>query len=604
MEDGDEVCRTRPAGHWAQPGVHLGDTEVVSTSISRAASDSLITDEDAHAVSSPTRVTELIEGGQLAKAQQELVRALALSGESAELLRRLAEVEGLRDQDEAAISHFARAVALEPRNPTVLSAYADFLSNIGLQRQALDFLAEIPADIAKNSLVRTALGDIYSAAGWHAFAVDAYGDAGDLSAEAKRARRRSWRRSGGPLAFVRRRLRQLDSEARATWRRFSESLVVLDSLDRPQGFEALRVRAEVDAFLQRWALLLEWWEAVRDWVRRCTRVVIIGVTWLVLFEVAQLLRPRAATWAIAVASIASTALAWLVWRIFVNFANSISLRNSMVLGILGGAFCAGGGLLLAGEVAAPPAWPGIVGVALVAAPCMAGCMFVAINSVGFLFFAKLRTMRRRKPRAAILYYLLELLQGLEKSQARNDLDARSGWIWLLELAARRMETDLPAAFDVSDAETYVWVTARADGAAAALRRMKRHIAAPRADSWDRLVSALRGEVSALATGDLAALRWAPPVAPEARRKRTWQMVFLVVRTVVLMAVPILAILALQPILKLDSQIFAWAKAVTLGWAVLYLLITIDPTLNDKIETARNLIDATPEKNPQRPKVGE
>jgi hypothetical protein len=56
-----------------------------------------------------------------------------------------------------------------------------------------------------------------------------------------------------------------------------------------------------------------------------------------------------------------------------------------------------------------------------------------------------------------------------------------------------------------------------------------------------------------------------------------------------MALPLVAILALQPYLRLTGNTLAWAKVIALGWAALYLLITLDPTVNDKIATARNLI---------------
>jgi hypothetical protein len=68
--------------------------------------------------------------------------------------------------------------------------------------------------------------------------------------------------------------------------------------------------------------------------------------------------------------------------------------------------------------------------------------------------------------------------------------------------------------------------------------MKRKIAAPNVQSWDRLVTGLRQEASVLVRGDLAALRWAPPPPPEATRQRLLRIALGGVRVVVVMALPI------------------------------------------------------------------
>jgi hypothetical protein len=164
----------------------------------------------------------------------------------------------------------------------------------------------------------------------------------------------------------------------------------------------------------------------------------------------------------------------------------------------------------------------------------------------------------------------------------------------LENAATTMEKRLPAVLLPADRATAGWAGERAKGAATALRRLKRQIAAP-VGNWERLIAVLHVEVVAVATGDLGKLRWERPPSPATVRRSRWQTGFLVLKTVVLSAAPLAVVIAAQPLLDLGAEPLRWAKIVGLAWAVLYLLLAVDPTLRDKIETAQsvgNLLSST------------
>ncbi|WP_431910118.1 hypothetical protein [Nonomuraea jabiensis] len=74
----------------------------------------------------------------------------------------------------------------------------------------------------------------------------------------------------------------------------------------------------------------------------------------------------------------------------------------------------------------------------------------------------------------------------------------------------------------------------------------------------------------------------PPSRPERVRDRR-QIALGVVRTAVVTAAPLSGVLLLQPILGLDAPILGWAKVVGAGWAVAYLLLSLDPSIRDKVD---------------------
>ncbi|MCM4080865.1 hypothetical protein [Paractinoplanes hotanensis] len=54
--------------------------------------------------------------------------------------------------------------------------------------------------------------------------------------------------------------------------------------------------------------------------------------------------------------------------------------------------------------------------------------------------------------------------------------------------------------------------------------------------------------------------------------------------------PLAAVLSAQPWLRFNETILNWARPLTVGWAVLYVLVTADPTFRDKLRTGFALIN--------------
>ena len=54
------------------------------------------------------------------------------------------------------------------------------------------------------------------------------------------------------------------------------------------------------------------------------------------------------------------------------------------------------------------------------------------------------------------------------------------------------------------------------------------------------------------------------------------------------AVPVVVVFALQSVLKLSGSDLVLARAGTIFWAVFYLIVTIDPSLVTKVQQAHDV----------------
>jgi hypothetical protein len=98
------------------------------------------------------------------------------------------------------------------------------------------------------------------------------------------------------------------------------------------------------------------------------------------------------------------------------------------------------------------------------------------------------------------------------------------------------------------------------------------------------------EIRCLVTGDLGALAWREPPPPPSRRARLRKQAISATRAVVVAALPLAVVLAAQPLLHASSSLFDWARIATAIWALLYVLLSIDPAMRDKLGAARDLAD--------------
>ena len=64
------------------------------------------------------------------------------------------------------------------------------------------------------------------------------------------------------------------------------------------------------------------------------------------------------------------------------------------------------------------------------------------------------------------------------------------------------------------------------------------------------------------------------------------------RAAAVAALPLVAVLAAQPFVHASAPIFNWARIATAIWALLYVLLSIDPAMREKISAARDLASLT------------
>jgi Tfp pilus assembly protein PilF len=537
------------------------------------------------------QLDDLNANGEFGAAREQLSKAFDRFGERGDLLVRLADIHRDDDQLQAAMTAYKRAVTADPADSAIAAKYCNFLNDLGLQRQALALIAALPSDIAGHPRVREQLGTIYHEAGWRALAVDAYGRACELTPSARRDRLLCWWASGGPIPVFRRWVRAFDHRAQRNWHRYSRALPILDDLDQAERFNHALITGEVDDYLEAWARRWTPVDVAQDLVQHWVYRYLISLTaaWVAVFVALDLTSPRKGMASAAIAASISIAIAVLLRKPLRGFADAArSAVGWLIRSVLSGAALVAGGITLITAVSAPPASAGVAGLALVTAVGVTALEAVSLYAPAVVGAFRHQALARSRPRAAILDRLIDLIYYIDRSDLRNDLAYRSHWMWLLEDAATRLERDLPKTFPGRDPQTTEWVRERAAGAAAALRSMKRHIAVPAPGSWDRLAAGLRQDAAALVSGNLRLMRWTQPPSAQAKRRSLLLRVLAVTQRVLVAAIPVVVVFALQPVLKLSGSNLALARGVAIFWAVFYVIISIDPALVSKIQQARDV----------------
>ena len=158
------------------------------------------------------------------------------------------------------------------------------------------------------------------------------------------------------------------------------------------------------------------------------------------------------------------------------------------------------------------------------------------------------------------------------------------------MAARGISRNLlPSSFLGGLAATSAdWFKQRAAGWAEALRQMQREIVVSVPGRQPKLEAKLRREIRCLATGNLMGLPWRQPPPSPSRRTTLVRKAIEILRTILVAALPLGAVLVVQAVLHLNTGVFRWAIIATAVWALLNIVISLDPAIRDKIDTARSL----------------
>jgi tetratricopeptide (TPR) repeat protein len=527
-----------------------------------------------------------------------------------QLLSRFAEIAEQGEQMDIALSCRRRAVDLNLQDIDAIVAYGRLLTSVRQYRQARWWLEGIrsttiaasgtarlpllPLD-DKSEKTADALSELYQEMGCGAKEqVRMHGN------RRRQLRDRTWWRTGGPFDVIRRRMVNIDDQMLSRWTAWSAQTNIIETLPGLEGFRADAARAECDAYILSWARKTIRAESFRAAARRIIEILTLVGIWCVLYFLVFSIHPSLSKPDCAGLATFTTGAGWGIFRIinmFVWAAGSrlwVVIRCTVILAVLIAAallidwanyFSAHIAISSAASLARL-----IISLALIAAATLTALIEIPNGLAVLISEFRIGVFRRRNPRPAILDHLFDLLSDMRNVSVRNDLSARSRWIRTLEQVSQRLERDLPRYYGTMNPQTADWMNQRAAGAGRWVRRLQRYVMLPAEGSWDRLSSSLQQMAATVAIGDFANLRWAEPPRVATKRKRIW-MLQKIVQTLTVMFLPLLALAVIGLITPLTGGLYRSGTLLCIGWAILYLLLSIDPTLREKIGTARDLIGA-------------
>jgi len=544
------------------------------------------------------RATALLEEGEVAAARKVVEGALDASRPGTGLLWVLADIEFAEGDPQAGMKRLADAAGVDVQDAGTISRRIRALSSNRLWREALFTIEHIPARARDDPMVREAVGDFYKARWCQAHAVSAYGKRKGLSSAARIRRLVSWLYSGGPFKPFRRRIAAWEESTLLTrlrvGRRASEQLVRIPELTDSELF---RLNVLIDSVIYEWRQIVESFQATMRkmmWLAPTGCLPVWLVTYLTVKEAAFIAGPGGPGAGSFVSAVVATAGAVLLMLLLVR--KDLTPRISVLVTPL--AFLTVCIIAIIAESAAGAAynshvlpttgWLGWVVFGLFVLPAVFFCMAVIAVIMNMLTWRKIKILFQDYCQIVLLDTLLAILHGLQVSPRRHEVAWRLQWAQQLDFCARRVRKDLLPASFLKGNSTADWLRRRAVGWAEAFYQLQREIVAPVPGRQQKLESSLRHQVRCLATGDLGALAWRqpPPSPPSAT---TWRRAAAVTRTILVAGLPLTVVLAGHSLVDLSEGTFRWTGILTAVWALLYIVICLDPAIQDKIETARGLV---------------
>ncbi|GIF56454.1 hypothetical protein [Asanoa iriomotensis] len=490
---------------------------------------------------------------------------------SVPLLERLGWALYFDNQEELALLRIREARSLEPAKASLLQAELTFLNWLGRYVEASAVSDRYAEGGGRPAEARAARGDLLDDLGFYALSLEAFGPADGLGSFARTLRWKQWWRTGGPLVRIRRALGASDRWALDLWkRRCADTARTLGAVVGPERVAELRAAPDRFAFQEtRWELRWGRIRVVAHRVATYAGAIVSG------YVVARLAGDLGALWSAAVGFACAAIVVGALWRV----DERTRLLPAMV------AVAASGYLVTRID----GRWPLLVGATVLAVVAVSALRLIAVAGANVGGAVQARRVQRADPRGFAVVGLLEVLAEVERPTLRNDLHWRRYKLRTLEQVASRLETDLPAVFAADPASAEV-LRHRGRRAAAALRELKYLMVAAPPGAWRKIEETLRKDIAALATGALGRLQAADPPERQVRHRSRRQIVADGVRMLFFAGLPLAVVLVAQPWLRFNETILNWARLLTIGWAVLYVLLTVDPTFRDKLRTGFALIN--------------
>ncbi|MEV4141550.1 hypothetical protein AB0J72_56510 [Dactylosporangium sp. NPDC049742] len=518
------------------------------------------------------------------------IDVLAAGGQDPQIVKELAVQLFLADREDETLARLDDLAASHPDDIDVVDGRVAALTWLDRPRAVVELLEAAAPAIRATPLVREREAAFFAYYRLRVLALDAIGPAPTTPQWSRGRRRALWWRTGGPLWMVRQRMRDTDRAALAAWRRGVAPL--LSTLDAVVPAADPAARSVVDGHALDVETVTLWWQRANAVVRAVAGVAAAVAASPVLGAIAG----SEFEGAVAAGAVYLTAHLLLFPAARADDRRAVITRAAPLIA----GFALAGTALYRGQDG-PQAFAGamLVAVAAVGAARLAaaaGCRLVAAWAM--------RRFQRRAPRAVALTETLAMLDELRRVGRRNDLRWRRFWVERLERIAYAVEHDLPASFGLVDPDTHRQLTDGGRGAARAVRQLKFLVAAPAsADAWRRVEEVLRHNAGALATGELGRLRRAAAVAVPAPVRRSRRTVATeALRVAVFAGLPLAAVYLAQPWLSFSETVHDWAKVIGLAWALLYLLLHLDPTLREKLGTVLAVLGQGQPPSEERPEA--
>jgi hypothetical protein len=544
------------------------------------------------------RAQVLLEDGDARGAREVVQEALKAGQGHADLLWTLADIEFTAGDLVAGRSHLMEAFAASGKDAAVTARLISALRRNGLWRDALLAVEEIPTEMRGDALVRAEAGSFYQDCGCYAHATDAFGSRHSLGRHAKMSRRWCWLRSGGPSPLVRRNVRAWEEGKLLPVLR--RSLVYARHLDGIDGLDARQAqKLHIQLHRLNYRLLRRWyhWNAVIRIGYYLSPIAVVPV-WLVLLLVVHEAEFAAGVGAAAGAAGVSALIA-VALTVFLavlllkpngrlRFVSRISPRAVLIYFFIVALLEAGAGEGFDSHVLPTTGWWSWVILGLTVSPAAIACLPVAGAVFNGIWQLGYRKLIREDCLLIVLDLLLDVLDDLRSMQGSHRFAIHLMHAEYLESAARWLTRDLFPPVTLSFLGSGDWLTRRAAGWAEALRHAQRQLVASAPGGRTKLEAFLIHEVRCLANCDLGALSWRDPPPPLPQRAVVKRRAISVVRTILVAGLPVAVVLTAQQFLHVNQGLFDWARITTGIWALLYVLLTIDPAIRDKIDTAQQI----------------
>lgn len=546
----------------------------------------------------------LLKEEDIAEARKVIEDALRTTQPSPELLWTMADIDFADGDLQAGMTRLSEAAKLAGQeDAATVSRRIEALSLNRLWQEALAAVEHTQEPLRNDPRVREAAGGFYRARGCHGHAIDSYGSRAGLSPEARSARRKSSVLSGGPFEAVHRRVSSWEESKLLTrLREGMHSSAQLDTVPGMTAGEVFRMKAMIDSAMYEWWQRYEVSLAISRWLMRLLPVAVLPV-WLVLFVVAKMAAFISGSGGTAGGSFVGAIVALGPWalggavlltRLFVR--SDLTPRLGIVLSLRGlYVLCAvtvglelGAAIAYDRRLLPSSGWSAWIVLGLVSLPAVFMSMMICGMIITFVEWRGVIRVIRNNCQFILSNLLLLILTDLQSPGHCRDLAQRQKWAEDLEWVAKRVRDDLLPSTFLDQVGTGEWLRRRVAGWVEAFHQMQREMVTPVPGGQHKLESVIRHQIQCFATGNLGALAWRQPSPKAPRRSSFWRTVTAILRTILVAALPLLAVLAAQSVLHFSEGEFRWATVITGAWALLYVIICLDPTVRDKIETARSL----------------